>query len=549
VLLQLKVSNYALIDSLDLDFNSGFTVLTGETGSGKSIIIGALGLVLGERADSKVLFSRDRKCVVEACFEMPKAAFEPFFLKHDLDHEDHTVVRREINKTGKSRAFVNDTPVNLAQLKELADQLIDIHSQHQTLLIRKPDFQLDIVDSFAKSAKIKLEYQKEYDRFLTLSDTLEELEKRNAKAIADLDYNQFQTNELQAANLEKADLEGMEAELILLNNAENLKELAVKFSSGFSGEGGVLMELSELKAVASKLSNISPEFSALDERLSSAVIELRDIAEEVESKTARLEFDPDRIETLSGQLNELNRLLYKHNKTTVPELIQIRTDLECSLGYADDLHSKIESVKKEQHIAEQKVQHVGSQLSLVREGAIGNLQKGIEAFLSQLSMTDARIRFNLEKGQQPTRSGLDHIQLLVSMNKGSEFQSIDRSASGGELSRIMLALKTILSEGAGLQSIVFDEIDTGVSGEIANQVAELMGRISQKMQVITITHLPQLAAKGRQHYKVFKESKDEGTNTKIVALNSDERLVEIAEMLSGKNPSKAAVQNARELLN
>jgi len=506
-------------------------------------------LVLGERADSKVLFSRDKKCVVEACFETPKAEFEPFFSKYDLDYEIHTVVRREINKAGKSRAFVNDTPVNLSQLKELADHLIDIHSQHQTLLIRRNDFQLAVVDSFAKSAKIKLEYQKEYDQLLATRNTLEELEKKNAKARAELDYNQFQANELQSANLEQADLGSMEAELVLLNNAESLKELAIKFSSGFSGEGAVLMELSELKNVADKLSDISPEFSTLTERLSSAVIELKDIAEEVESKTVQLEFDPVRIETLSEQLNELNGLLYKHNKTAVSDLIQLRTELECSLDYVDDLHSKIDSVKMDLNVAEQRVQHVGSQLSMAREGAIVNLQKGIEILLSQLSMTDARIRFNLEKAQQPTRSGLDNIELLVSLNIGSEFQSIDRSASGGELSRIMLALKTILSEGAGLQTIVFDEIDTGVSGEIANQVADLMGRISQKMQVITITHLPQLAAKGRQHYKVFKESKDDGTNTKIVPLNRDERLVEIAEMLSGKNPSEAAVQNARELLN
>ena len=549
MLLKLIVQNYALIEQLSLDFNSGFTVLTGETGSGKSIILGALGLVLGERADSKVLLSEDRKCIVEAHFDISEHGFSNYFEKYDLDYEDQTVIRREINKSGKSRAFINDTPVNLSQLRELTEQLIDIHSQHQTLLIRKRDFQLNVVDGFAGTMKLKKQYQVEFDELAKAKNRLKDLESMDAKCRADADYNQFQYNELSDSNLHQIDLEQLESELDLLSNAESLKELSLEFSTGLSGEDAVLSKLADLVSVARKLAEISQEFAPINNRLSSAVLEIKDIAEEVELKAGHLEHDPEKIEMLSTQLNELNRLLFKHNKSTVAELLEVRAELEKKLSHADDLSQEIELVKNQVDTTEKKMLELGEKLSTERNSVLLNLKNGIEKLLDQLSMKESHIQFNMSRSVAATRNGLDSIDLLVSLNKGSELKSIEKTASGGELSRIMFALKTLLSEGSNRQTIIFDEIDTGVSGEVGNQIADLMGKISRNKQVISITHLPQLAAKGAQHFKVFKEIGNDITQTRIVPLSRDKRLVEIAEMLSGKDPSEAAVQNARELLN
>jgi len=549
VLVHLKVSNYALIDNLELDFSSGFTVLTGETGSGKSILLGALGLVLGERADSKVLFTSDKKCVVEADFRLNKNKCSKFFIENELDYEIITTIRREINSAGKSRAFINDSLVNLSQLKELASQLIDIHSQHQTLKVRKSDFQLAVLDAYASSKSICLEYHSKFNELKKAQIVLNELENAEIKARADVDYNQFLFNELTEISLEGMHVDALESQLTMLSNAERLKELAVSFTEGLSGDESVLNQLNELKSGIDNLAKISPDFELIADRFISTLIEIKDISEEVEIKTMDLAHDPEQINSLTEQLNHINRLLFKHNCETTEELIDLKQKLEKKLLWVSSVGNDLDNAKLIVTELLSEVIALGEKLSLKRELAIPGLAASMESLLDSLAMKDVQFQFELEKLATPSVSGLNRLSLHVKFNKGSDFLPIEKAASGGELSRIMLAFKVVLSEESDLPTIVFDEIDTGVSGEIANRVAELLASISKNMQVVSISHVPQMASKGQQHYKVYKETSEGITNTKITVLNTDQRLVEIAEMLSGKNPSEAAVQNARELLN
>ncbi len=549
MLVHLKVSNYALIDNLELDFSSGFTVLTGETGSGKSILLGALGLVLGERADSKVLFTSDKKCVVEADFRLNKNKCSKFFIENELDYEIITTIRREINSAGKSRAFINDSLVNLSQLKELASQLIDIHSQHQTLKVRKSDFQLAVLDAYASSKSICLEYHSKFNELKKAQIVLNELENAEIKARADVDYNQFLFNELTEISLEGVHVDALESQLTMLSNAERLKELAVSFTEGLSGDESVLNQLNELKSGIDNLAKISPDFELIADRFISTLIEIKDISEEVEIKTMDLAHDPEQINSLTEQLNHINRLLFKHNCETTEELIDLKQKLEKKLLWVSSVGNDLDNAKLIVTELLSEVIALGEKLSLKRELAIPGLAASMENLLDSLAMKDVQFQFELEKLATPSVSGLNRLSLHVKFNKGSDFLPIEKAASGGELSRIMLAFKVVLSEESDLPTIVFDEIDTGVSGEIANRVAELLASISKNMQVVSISHVPQMASKGQQHYKVYKETSEGITNTKITVLNTDQRLVEIAEMLSGKNPSEAAVQNARELLN
>ena len=549
MLVHLKVSNYALIDNLELDFSSGFTVLTGETGSGKSILLGALGLVLGERADSKVLFTSDKKCVVEADFRLNKNKCSKFFIENELDYEIITTIRREINSAGKSRAFINDSLVNLSQLKELASQLIDIHSQHQTLKVRKSDFQLAVLDAYASSKSICLEYHSKFNELKKAQIVLNELENAEIKARADVDYNQFLFNELTEISLEGVHVDALESQLTMLSNAERLKELAVSFTEGLSGDESVLNQLNELKSGIDNLAKISPDFELIADRFISTLIEIKDISEEVEIKTMNLAHDPEQINSLTEQLNHINRLLFKHNCETTEELIDLKQKLEKKLLWVSSVGNDLDNAKLIVTELLSEVIALGEKLSLKRELAIPGLAASMENLLDSLAMKDVQFQFELEKLATPSVSGLNRLSLHVKFNKGSDFLPIEKAASGGELSRIMLAFKVVLSEESDLPTIVFDEIDTGVSGEIANRVAELLASISKNMQVVSISHVPQMASKGQQHYKVYKETSEGITNTKITVLNTDQRLVEIAEMLSGKNPSEAAVQNARELLN
>ncbi len=549
MLLQLKVSNYALIDSLNLNLGEGFTAITGETGSGKSIMLGALGLVLGERADVKSLRNKDAKCIVEATFRLNRKRFGSFFTEHDLDFEEESVLRREINKSGKSRAFINDTPVTLVQLKELTSQLIDIHSQHQTLLIKRSDFQMSVLDSFSGNHKQLDAYSDAYAAFKKAEAHLNHLQEQNARAQSDFDYKQFQFNELSALSLEELDLVSMEKELELLSNAEELKEIASQLNELLNSDGGVLDQLSTVRGQAQKLADISNSFQSSSERMSSVTIELNDIAQETAELANGLEHDPQRIELLSEQINELNRLLVKHHVDSVDRLVEIRNELDHSLQVTASLDEQIAKSRSELEAARKLVMDKGRLLSESRKNSIVELQKKLKELLSLLSMPHAEFHFDLNSGIDITANGLDQLKVMVKLNKGSQFLPIEKAASGGELSRIMLALKAILSTGVSIPTIIFDEIDTGVSGEVANKMGDMMLKIAKGMQVLGITHLPQIAAKASQHFKVFKETEADSTSTYINLLNQDQRLLEIAEMLSGKNPGEAAVANARELLN
>jgi len=549
VLTQLKVSNYALIDELDLSFSNGFTAITGETGSGKSIMLGALGMVLGERVDTNALRDKDRKCVVEASFMLDSSKFSNFFTTHDLDFESETVLRREINKSGKSRAFINDTPVNLAQLKTLTSRLIDIHSQHQTLLIQKSEFQLSIVDSYAKTAPLLEKYQRQFEVWQKAKSQLNELEQADQKSKSDYDYIQFQFNEIDEVKIEGVNLKELESELELLSNSEELKGLSVELNEELSGDDAILSKLTQVKAVAEKLACISQQFQPLSDRLNSTILELEDLSGDFEIKSNDLQHDPARIQEVSEAVNDLNRLLFKHQLTTTEELGILKSELESKLNLADSLDQDIEKAKRTLDKSLVELLKCGEALSVKRRQATNDLAVELQQLVGQLSMEHATFKFELSDSENPGPLGIDDITTLVRLNKGGSFLPIEKSASGGELGRIMLSLKVILSEGTSIPTIIFDEIDTGVSGEVANKMADLLARISSGLQLICISHLPQIASKGQQHFKVFKSVSDNSTTTKIVLLNQDQRLLEIAEMLSGKDPSDAAVQNARELLN
>jgi DNA repair protein RecN (Recombination protein N) len=549
VLTQLKVSNYALIDELDLSFSNGFTAITGETGSGKSIMLGALGMVLGERVDTNALRDKDRKCVVEASFLLDANKFTNFFTSHDLDFETETVLRREINKSGKSRAFINDTPVNLSQLKSLTSKLIDIHSQHQTLLIQKSEFQLSIVDSYAKSSPLLEKYQSQFEVWQLAKTKLKDLEQADQKSKSDYDYIQFQFNEIDEIKIEGINLIELETELELLSNSEELKGLAIELNEELSGEDAVLTKLANVKAIAQKLAAISQHFHPLSERLNSAILELEDLSGDFEIKSNDLQHDPGRVKVVSESVNDINRLLFKHHLTTTEELALIKAELERKLKLADSLDQDIEKAKNHLNEALALLLDCGEALSVKRKSVADELAMDLKDLVAQLSMEHATFKFELSKSDNPGPLGVDDISTLVKLNKGGSFLPIDKSASGGELGRIMLSLKVILSEGTSIPTIIFDEIDTGVSGEVANKMADLLARISSGLQLICISHLPQIASKGQQHFKVYKSVTENSTTTEIVLLNKDQRLLEIAEMLSGKDPSDAAVQNARELLN
>lgn len=549
MLTQLKVSNYALIDELDLSFSNGFTAITGETGSGKSIMLGALGMVLGERVDTNALRDKDRKCVVEASFLLDANKFTNFFTSHDLDFETETVLRREINKSGKSRAFINDTPVNLSQLKSLTSKLIDIHSQHQTLLIQKSEFQLSIVDSYAKSSPLLEKYQSQFEVWQLAKTKLKDLEQADQKSKSDYDYIQFQFNEIDEIKIEGINLIELETELELLSNSEELKGLAIELNEELSGEDAVLTKLANVKAIAQKLAAISQHFHPLSERLNSAILELEDLSGDFEIKSNDLQHDPGRVKVVSESVNDINRLLFKHHLTTTEELALIKAELERKLKLADSLDQDIEKAKNHLNEALTLLLDCGEALSVKRKSVADELAMDLKDLVAQLSMEHATFKFELSKSDNPGPLGVDDISTLVKLNKGGSFLPIDKSASGGELGRIMLSLKVILSEGTSIPTIIFDEIDTGVSGEVANKMADLLARISSGLQLICISHLPQIASKGQQHFKVYKSVTENSTTTEIVLLNKDQRLLEIAEMLSGKDPSDAAVQNARELLN
>jgi DNA repair protein RecN (Recombination protein N) len=549
MLKHLSVQNYALIDKLEVELSEGLTIITGETGAGKSILLGALGLVAGNRADTQALQDKSKKCVVEAVFDIKGYSLKAFFKAHELDHDTTTTIRREINPEGKSRAFINDTPVNLNQLKELAEHLIDVHSQHETLTLNGSTFQLAVIDSFAGQSALLDEYTTGFSKFRSLEKQLKELTEKEAQAKKDLDYFQFQFNELEDANLKGLSQSEMEQELEALNNAEDIKLNLSKAAHGLTGgEQNLLSSLNEIKAILASMAKFKPEINELSTRLSSSYIELKDISNELESLEQDIVYDPKRIESLTQQLDAVYRLQQKHGVKTVEELVSIKDELSDKLLDFNSLEAEIEKVGKELSAMQDALMTLAKKMSAGRKKSIPLIEKEIASLLSSLSMQNAQLKVEHTVNEQLSASGLDKVSFLFSANKGSDFKELNKVASGGELSRLMLSIKSLIAQKTALPTIIFDEIDTGVSGDVADKVGSIMGTMAKGMQVITITHLPQIASKGQSHLFVYKEDKNNKTYSNIRRLNAEERVQEIAKMLSTGNPTAAAINNARELL-
>lgn len=545
----LTISNYALIEQLQLHFYTGFSVVTGETGSGKSIMLDALSLVLGERADSQSLRNKDKKCIVEAQFRLNES-FRPFFEDHNLDYDLETTLRREITPSGKSRAFINDTPVNLQQLKKMAERLVDLHSQHQTLKIREAGFQMSILDAFAQNETLLQQYKKQYKLYLSEQRILENLQAEITKARADFDYLKFQLEELQAVKLDGLHLASAERELEMQVNAEEIKRIASDVANGLINESGSIVDqLAHLKQELIRLSHVHSDFKSHAERLNSAFIELKDISEDLNAVQESLEHDPQKIATLTETVNSVNRLLTKHQASDVAQLIELRTNLQHKMSTVS--HADEDLGKQKNNVQAQllKLQSIGKKLKQRREEAILPLQEKLEGLLAKMNMPNCHFSLKLIPLDIPSSNGFEALELLVRTNKGSSFSPLHKAASGGELSRIVFALKWVLSTDRSLNTIIFDEIDTGISGDVASKMGDLMKEMGQHMQVISITHLPQIAGKGAQHYRVSKSIEGEQTLTQVKRMSKEERMVEIATMLSGQNPTEAALNNAKELLN
>ena len=550
MLSSISITNYALINQLHIDFSSGLSIITGETGAGKSILLGALGLVLGNRADLSVLKDDRQKCIVEAKLSIENYQLQGFFETVDLDYEHETILRREILPSGKSRAFVNDTPVTLSVLSALKEKLMDVHSQHQTSQLSDANFQFTIIDALAKNQSKIGSYQRGLQQYHLLQKELRQIEDSQREANQQYDYNLHLYQELEAAKLIATEQEDLETTLEKLNNIEDIQlNLSEALSLAIHEEVGIQGRLSSMENNLHKIAPFSKGYQEISERVSSLKIELDDIIDELENVTENLEFNPNEAEKINDRLQLIYNLQKKHYVHTIEELLQVQEVLSEKLAQKENAEEYIAIKTKEiQEIAE-KLDVVAKNISDARIQSVPKLKKSLESLLSELGMGNARFSIQIRPSQQYFANGKDELELLFSANKGGNFGELKKVASGGELSRIMLSVKKILSENLQLPTIIFDEIDTGVSGEISNKIAQIMQQMSAHMQVITITHLPQIAAKGAQHYKVFKSDVAGTTTTNLKQLSPEERIVEIAEMLSGKEISDSALIHAKELLN
>ncbi|MCZ8331827.1 MAG: DNA repair protein RecN [Flavobacterium sp.] len=546
----LSIENFALIEKLSIDFSRGFSVITGETGAGKSILLGALDLVRGKRADLTSLKNKDEKCVIEAVFTIENYDLKSFFEENDLDYETETIIRREILPSGKTRAFINDSPVNLQQLQYLSDYLIDIHSQHQTLELSNQDFQITLLDSLAKNQNLVSQYKSELSLYKKIDNSLKELISNKNSLDKEQDYNTFLLEELLEADLKLGEQEILESELEMLNNVEFIKENIEK-SIAISEEEqfGVIQNLKEIRISLQKISGLSSVYNQLFERVNSVVIELEDINHDLNSELEKLVFNPEKLELVNQKLQTIYLLQKKHQVETIDELIAIKNELDAKVFLSNDIENQIAAFQNQLQSKRDLLDEVSKNIHENRVGVVPNLTQRLSAILLQLGMSNAQFQFEINFGENFLSNGKDDVQLLFSANKGSNFGLLKKVASGGEMSRIMLAIKSVLAEETKLPTIIFDEIDTGISGEIANNMAEIMKKMSNQMQIFAITHLPQIASKGEVHYKVFKTTKENTTVSEIILLNENDRILEIAEMLSGKKPSESALTHAKTLLN
>lgn len=546
----LSIKNFALIEALDINFSEGFTIITGETGAGKSIILGALGLLQGKRADLGALKNNEEKCVIEGHFSVDQYNLKALFEQLDLDYEPTTIIRREILPSGKSRAFVNDSPVNLTALQALSVFLIDIHSQHQTQELSDENYQIQIIDSIANNAELLREYQVELKRFKKLQSNLSNCEKQWAELLKEQDYTSFLLEELQVANLEGVDQEELESEYDKINNVEFVKESFSHSWSLLSEDGiGIISNLKEIRNHLQKTASLSKDYDDLYNRIVSSEIELIDLAGELENQLESVVVDPERLHLINEKLQLIYSLQKKHQVTSVAELLDIEASLSQQVFKATDLEDKIQDIQKELLIVDESLTKLSLLIRDKRNNAIPDLQNQLIAILSLLGMPNASFKISLTDANQFLSNGRDEVVLLFSANKGMDFGLLKKVASGGELSRIMLAIKAILARYSNLPTIIFDEIDTGVSGEVADKMGDIMRDMSEYMQVFAITHLPQIASKGKQHFKVFKTSDEDTTTSQLILLDRESRIREIAQMLSGKDITESALQHAEALLN
>lgn len=549
MLQKLVINNYALIDNLEISFNSGLNILTGETGAGKSIILGALSLILGQRAESRYFFNQQKKCVIEGIFSITGFHLKNFFEDNELDYETETILRREISADGKSRAFVNDTPVNLAILKQLGEKLIDIHSQHATLEINDPEFQLLVVDSVSGHGDLLSEYQSKYRAYKKSTVKLQQLVSESEKVKSDLDYYQFQFDELEKAALAGDEQEKLEQELYTLNNAEEIKRnLMGAYYLMQDGETAALLQLREAGHHLSSLESFNPAIAELHERLKSTLIELKDIASEIENIEQRTHTDEARALEVNERLGLIYNLQKKHRVGSNLELLQLQNELSEKIQQSLFGDEEIEKLQKQIVAEKQELERLAAQLSASRSKAIPDIEKQVIASLTEMGMANSNLKIELTNIPQLGSNGTDQLRFLFSANKGHTLSEMSKVASGGELSRLMLSIKSLMAKYSALPTIIFDEIDTGVSGEVANKVGQIMERLSKNLQVVTITHLPQIASKGGSHFFVYKDNESATTYTRIKLLDEQERIIEIAKMLSGDKPGESALQNARELL-
>ncbi len=546
----LSIKNYALIEKLAIDFSKGFSIITGETGAGKSIILGALGLVLGKRADLTSLKNKEEKCIIEAHFDISKYNLLPFFEANDLDYEDETIIRREILSSGKSRAFINDSPVNLQELQELGLFLIDIHSQHQTQELSEEKVQFEIIDAIANNQEFVLQYQLFLKSYKSDKSKLNTFLKKQAEFVKEQEYNTFLLDELLLAQLKSGEQQYLEADFEKLNNVEIIKE-SIDKSLVIANEEqiGVLNNLKEIKVSLQKIASFSPEYFSLLERITSLTIEFDDISDELNRCSEKLVNDPEQLDAINQKLQLIYNLQKKHQVASVDELLEIQTKLENSLLEIGNLEEEISSLTISIQQKINALDDLSATIHKNRLDSIPVLSQKLIAILETLGMPNVRFKINVNSTSNYFENGKDELQFLFSANKGTDFGLLKKVASGGEMSRIMLAVKAILAQYSKLPTLIFDEIDSGVSGEIAIKMGGIMEEMSHKMQIFAITHLPQIAAKGKTHFKVSKSTVGEDTQSELKLLSNAERVIEIAEMLSGTVVSDSALNHAKALLN
>ena len=550
MLTQLYIKNFTLIDELNVDFHPGFSVITGETGAGKSIILGALGLLLGNRADVKTIKEGTQRCIVEGHFDITRYALEQFFFENDIDFVgEDCILRREVNSNGKSRAFINDTPVGLNLMKELGEQLIDIHSQHQNLLLQKQDFQLSVIDIIAKNQSLLTQCKKEYAEYNDSKSKLQRAKQSIEESKTNIDFIRFQYNELAALNLQVGEEESLEQQSKTMQHSEDIKSSLYEVDSNLSDEStGIITRLYRSLSAIKSIAEVLPQAEDITERLDNTYIELKDISSEVSDMLENIEYDPQELERINNRLDAIYTLQQKHHVNSVEELVRLQEDYKATLDNVANSDVALEELENSMKESLTKVSKTADELTKKRKASIKTIVSDIAERLKALALPNVSFNIDIKK-KEISSNGCDDVEFLFSANPGTPLRPISEIASGGEIARVMLSLKAMLSGAVKLPTIIFDEIDTGVSGRIAEQMAVIMKEMGHSdRQVISITHLPQIAAQGSNHYKVYKEQDNNETHSHLTHLTDDERIQEIAQMLSGSNVTEAAINNAKELL-